>query len=280
MKMHEPGVLPESETYFHTPSETARRLFFFLRCTGHYFCGPAYDVRRLSYGSFLLLHVVAGSGYCDIDGARLALEAGAFLLLDCHQPHHYGTDCGWEILWIHFDGPLAGAYYQLITETSSPILFPQDPYELRRSLDCIYQMYHVTRRANEAMISKQITNLLTGFLTAQTPESPDTSHKAAIESLLSYISENIDQPLTLSDLARRVSLSPFYFSRIFKEETGYTLRDFLLQTRVNRAKFFLRTTSLSLAEVAFRCGYGSTAAFCSTFKQATGATPMAYRKRQ
>lgn len=277
MKIRERGVLNESEIYFHTPSEMARRMFFYLRCTGRYHCDETYAVQRQSYNSFLILYIVRGQGYCYLDDVRIALGAGNFVLLDCYRPHRYGTDSGWEILWIHFDGVLAREYYQAIAANRCQVIFPQNPYDLMRGLERIYRMYHHEKRANEALISKNITNVLTGFLTSDTPGDPSQSHSAAIEELLSYITENIDQPLPLEDLARRVSLSPFYFSRVFKRETGYTLREYLLKTRVNRAKFFLKTTSLSLKEISYRCGYGSESTFCTTFRHATGLTPMSYR---
>lgn len=168
-------------------------------------------------------------------------------------------------------------YYEAVVNTRCQVIFPQNPYALMRGLERIYRMYHHEKRANEALISKNIVNILTGFLTAQTPGETGQSHSAAIEELLSYITENIDQPLSLEELARRASLSPFYFSRVFKRETGYTFREYLLKTRVNRAKFYLKTTSLSLKEISYRCGYGSESTFCTTFRHATGLTPMGYR---
>ena len=255
----------------------ARRMFFYLRCTGRYLCDESYAVQRQSYNSFLILYVVRGQGCRYVDDARVPLSAGHFALLDCYRPHRYGTDTGWEILWIHYDGALAREYYQAIAGSRSQVIFPQNPYELMRGLERIYRMYHHEKRANEALISKNIVNILTGFLTAQTPGETGQSHSAAIEKLLSYITENIDQPLSLEELARRASLSPFYFSRVFKRETGYTLREYLLKTRVNRAKFYLKTTSLSLKEISYRCGYGSESTFCTTFRHATGLTPMGYR---
>lgn len=277
MKIRERGVLAESEIYFHTPSEMARRMFFYLRCTGRYLCDETYAVQRQSYNSFLILYVVRGQGCCYVDDERVPLSAGHFALLDCYRPHRYGTDTGWEILWIHYDGVLARDYYEAVVNTRCQVIFPQNPYALMRGLERIYRMYHHEKRANEALISKNIVNILTGFLTAQTPGETGQSHSAAIEELLSYITENIDQPLSLEELARRASLSPFYFSRVFKRETGYTLREYLLKTRVNRAKFYLKTTSLSLKEISYRCGYGSESTFCTTFRHATGLTPMGYR---
>ena len=105
-------------------------------------------------------------------------------------------------------------------------------------------------------------------------------HSARVEEVLSFINEHIDQPLTLESLAQRVSLSSFYFSRVFKRETGYTLREYLLNTRINAARFYLRTTHLSLKEIACRCGYGSDSTFCTTFKRITGMTPLEYRNQR
>lgn len=117
MKIRERGVLAESEIYFHTPSEMARRMFFYLRCTGRYLCDETYAVQRQSYNSFLILYVVRGQGYCYVDDARVPLSAGHFALLDCYRPHRYGTDTGWEILWIHYDGVLARDYYEAVVNT-------------------------------------------------------------------------------------------------------------------------------------------------------------------
>lgn len=277
MKIKEAGVLSSSDIYFHTASETARRMYFYIRCTGRYQCDERYAVQRQSYDSFLILHVLRGRGYCYLDGRRVELTEGSFLLLDCYHPHRYGTDSGWEILWIHFDGVLAREYYQSILNGKRQMMLPPNPYNAMRALEKIYRMYHHEKRAVEPLISKSITSVLTEFLLADTASESGAEHSGSIEELLNYISESIDQPLTLESLAQRVSLSPFYFSRIFKKETGYTVRDYLIHTRVNAAKFYLKTTSLSLKEISYRCGYGSESTFCTTFRHATGLTPMGYR---
>ncbi len=279
MKIRETGVLPTSDIYFHTASGTAKRMYFYLRCTGRYQCDETYAVQRQSYDSFLILHVLRGHGYCYLDGRRAELTEGSFLLLDCYRPHRYGTESGWEILWIHFDGVLAREYYRTIVAGKRQMMLPPNPYNAMRGLERIYRMYHHEKRAVEPLISKNIVSVLTEFLTFDAAQDNRPEHAASIEELLSYITENIDRQLTLEGLAQRVSLSPFYFSRVFKKETGYTLRDYLIHTRVNAAKFYLKTTSLSLKEISYRCGYGSDSTFCTTFKRATGMTPLGYRNQ-
>lgn len=279
MRVRETGVLSTSNVYFHTASETARNMFFYVRCVGQYQCDGQYAVKRQSYDSYLILHVLRGNGYCDLDGRRVPLEEGNFVLIDCYKPHRYGTETGWEILWLHFDGPLARAYFQAIITAKKQIILPPDPYAAMRGLAKIYRMYHHEKRAVEPLISKHITGILTEFLLCDNAGEKRADHSGNIEELLNYITENIDQPLTLEDLSQKVYLSPFYFSRVFKRETGYTLRDYLIHTRVNAAKFYLKTTHLSLKEISYRCGYSSDSTFCTTFRRITGMTPMEYRHK-
>ena len=280
MKINEPGVLPESNAYFHTPSVLAGNLFFTLNCTGHYFCNENYSLRRAAYDSFLILYVVRGKGYCYMDRQRIELSSGALVILDCYQPHRYGTDSGWEIYWIHFDGRLARDYFDVIVQTRRQVITPKSVYHASRGLERIYSMFHVEKRINEVLISKNIMSVLSEFLLYEQPHEGVPEHSVRIEELLSYINENIDQQLTLESLAQRVSLSPFYFSRVFKKETGYTLREYLTNTRINAARFYLRSTELSLKEITYRCGYGSDSTFCTTFKRITGMTPLEYRNQR
>ena len=279
MKINEPGVLPESNAYFHTSSLMAQKLFFTLGCTGHYFCNEHYAVRRPSYDSFLVLYVVRGRGYCYLDGQRVELGVGSLVLLDCYLPHRYGTDTGWEIYWIHFDGRMARDTFEAVAQTRRQVILPKNTYHAAHALERIYTMFHVDKRISEALISKDITSIVTEFLVFELPEEGVPEHSTRIEEVLSYINEHIDQQLTLDSLAQRVSLSPFYFSRVFRKETGYTLREYLINTRINAARFYLRTTELSLKEISYRCGYGSDSTFCTTFKRITGMTPLEYRNQ-
>ncbi|MBQ8617277.1 MAG: AraC family transcriptional regulator [Clostridia bacterium] len=280
MKINEAGVLPESNVYFHTASLTAQNLYFTLNCTGRYICSGNYAVSRPSYDSFLLLYVVRGRGYCYINGQREELSVGSMIILDCYQPHRYGTDTSWEILWVHFNGRMARDYYESIVQSGRQIIMPRNGYHAARGLEKIYAMFHVSKRVNEAVISKNIVAVLTEFLVFETPKEPNPEHSLRIEEILSYINENLDQPITLETLAQRASLSTFYFSRVFKKETGYAPREYLIHTRMNAARFYLRTTDLTLKEITYRCGYGSESTFCTMFKRVTGTTPLEYRNQQ
>ena len=69
-----------------------------------------------------------------------------------------------------------------------------------------------------------------------------------------------------------------YFSRLFKKETGYSPHEYVIQARVNAAKYFLQSARLSQKDICYSCGFSSESSFCTTFKKATGLTPSQYRK--
>lgn len=277
MKVYSQGILPASNIYFHTKSEIANKMYFYPLCTGHYFCDSSYVVNRNSYNSYLLLYVVRGSGYVVCDKTEKTVEAGNIFLLDCYKPHQYGTRKGWEIFWVHYDSIMARAYFDTITQGKNcVVLLPPDPQSVRYNLEKIYMMYHKSGQSSEPKANKYLINALTDFLTHKTDAPLQT--KAIPEELLTYITENLHLPLSLNELAKQASLSPYYFTRQFKKEIGYTPHEYLIITRVNAAKFYLKTTSMAIKEITYKCGFCSESNFCTTFKRLVGTTPLNYRK--
>ncbi|MBW4651644.1 MAG: helix-turn-helix domain-containing protein [Kaiparowitsia implicata GSE-PSE-MK54-09C] len=95
-----------------------------------------------------------------------------------------------------------------------------------------------------------------------------------------YIIAHLASDLQLSDLATSVGLSQFHFSRLFKQSTGITPYQYILRQRVERAKHLLKTTKLSVMEIALLCGFSSHSHLGKTFRQHTGLTPKNYRISQ
>jgi AraC family transcriptional regulator len=94
-----------------------------------------------------------------------------------------------------------------------------------------------------------------------------------------YIYEHLDQDIKLSDLAQISKMSQAHFSRLFKQSTGSSPYQYLLQQRVERAKQLLMSTDQSLVEIALACGFSSHSHFTSQFRKITGVTPRDYRTR-
>ena len=93
-----------------------------------------------------------------------------------------------------------------------------------------------------------------------------------------YIEANLSEKITLSDLAKVVNFGKFYFCHSFKNYTNMTPYDYVLQSRVKRAQKLLRSSNLSISDVALECGFGNQSHLAKHFRKKLGTTPMNYRK--
>ncbi|WP_102347241.1 helix-turn-helix domain-containing protein [Bacillus sp. Marseille-P3661] len=111
----------------------------------------------------------------------------------------------------------------------------------------------------------------------KTSEEFVTDLKKPIESAIRFIQLNYGDQLTLKDMADLVYLSPSYFSKLFKEETGTTFVEYLSWIRVQKAKSMLRMSSIPIDVIANNTGFKNSSYFSTIFKRVEGKTPSQYR---
>ena len=99
-----------------------------------------------------------------------------------------------------------------------------------------------------------------------------------VKRAIDYIYDHLDEPLTMEDLAYSVHLNPSYFSRLFADEMGETVKKYINRIKIETAKQMWEMTDHSSADISVSLGFSSPAAFSSVFKKYTGQTPGAYRK--
>lgn len=100
-----------------------------------------------------------------------------------------------------------------------------------------------------------------------------------IYRVIQYINNHIDQKLTTASLAKIAGLGQTTFFKVFKQSTGHSPIDFIMNERIRKAKILIQKNKLSLQEIAFRCGFNSYEYFCSTFKKMEKVKPSALRRR-
>ena len=99
-----------------------------------------------------------------------------------------------------------------------------------------------------------------------------------LDNVIDYIQTYLELNLGIGELADLSGLSPFYFSRLFKESTGFTPYQYISQQRMNKAKQLLQNSDITIAEIALRCGFSSQSSFSTAFRKALGVTPKVYRQ--
>lgn len=101
-----------------------------------------------------------------------------------------------------------------------------------------------------------------------------------IQRAARYIVENYRRDISLTDAAEYVSMSSTYFSKKFKEVTGFGFKEYLLNLRIKKASELLLETRLSVTEIAYESGFNDSNYFGDVFKKSKGISPLGYRKNK
>lgn len=109
-----------------------------------------------------------------------------------------------------------------------------------------------------------------------TPVEVSGDHRLA--QLLAWVLERLDQPLTVTDMARRANTSPRHLGRQFRAVTGQTPLQWLLTQRVRRAQELLETTDQSVSSIAVATGMGTATTLRRQFKRVVAVPPDSYRR--
>src|SRR5690606_18155412 len=103
---------------------------------------------------------------------------------------------------------------------------------------------------------------------------------SVIDAAISYMNRNYKRELSLEEVAEQVRLNPYYFSKVFKQQTGETFIDHITRIRIEHAKRWMSQKDISLKEICYLVGYNDPNYFSRVFKKVTGITPSEYRAKQ
>ncbi|AGH47929.1 AraC family transcriptional regulator [Sphingomonas sp. MM-1] len=126
-----------------------------------------------------------------------------------------------------------------------------------------------------------ITQLVRGHSSFGAIEPPARRGLAdwQVRKVTAYISEHLDEPIGLDELAALAGLSRFHFCTAFRQATGSTPHAWLVNLRMERARRLLAHPQLPVTEIALAVGYETPSSFAAAFRKATGMTPSIFRQR-
>jgi transcriptional regulator GlxA family with amidase domain len=149
------------------------------------------------------------------------------------------------------------------------------------ALDCCL---HLVRRDHGAEVANRVARRMVvaphrhggqaQYIEHPLPRTPDASTAATREWALAHLAE----PLSLRALAERANMSVRTFTRHFRDETGVSPTQWLLQRRVDRARHLLETTDLGVDQIARKAGLGTAASLRQHLQTSIGVAPSAYRR--
>ena len=105
------------------------------------------------------------------------------------------------------------------------------------------------------------------------------AQRALVEAARRYLREHLAEPASLGEVARGVGCTPFHLARVFRRETGWTLRGFAMRLRLGAALDRLAETRADLSQIAAELGFADHGHLTRRFRGAFGTTPSAFRRR-
>lgn len=133
------------------------------------------------------------------------------------------------------------------------------------NLQSINDIYNLIK---EALIS--ITNIIA--------KSLKNSYSKYVNNAMNYIEQHYAEKISLEMLAKYTNLSTYYLSKQIKKETGLNLLDNVNNIRVEKSKYLLLNTNISILDIAQKVGFNYQNHFAATFKKFTGISPNEFRK--
>ena len=124
-----------------------------------------------------------------------------------------------------------------------------------------------------------VTRLLSTYATVRTSNDVRGSLlKAKLRRATEFMHDQFHEDISVSDIAAEVHISPFHFTRMFKQSTGRTPYQYLTSVRIDHAKQLLTETNSPIVEIGMAVGYESQSHFTTVFRTIVGVTPGAYRR--
>lgn len=278
------GNLVNSNRIIYTPSPFAKDCLLYLQETGQLHAEQPHVSSRSNLLSYLFFIVLEGDGSLTYDGQEYILHKGDCVFLDCRKLYsHCSSENLWSLSWVHFYGLSMHSIYEKYLQRGGLICFPaQQIIDYQKLLDELFAIASSNSYVKDMEINEKLSALLTALMKEGWHPDNSRSHRSGKRNLTEikdYIDIHYTQKITLDELAGRFFINKFYLSRLFKEQFGVSVNNYLLQVRTTQAKQLLRFSALSIEQIGQKCGMDDTNYFSRMFKKMEGITPGEYRRR-
>ena len=269
--------------------------------TIHYFeFDKHFKSRGEKHDFWELVYADKGSIVCSADGKEILLNEGEMLF---HKPNEFHTlsadtvsapnvfiisfECKNEAIRFFENKRLVlnkkylKFIYMLVEESKKTFHLPYSDPELKKM-----QLLNRPTLGGEQLIKNLLEILLINIMRDET-ESEHTNTQFLFKEeldgyvakrILEFLNERLYQRIKIDDLCETLNYNKSYLFRQFKTATGRTIMQYFTDLKIEESKKLLRSTDLSVSEIAYKLSFDSPNYFSKTFKKKTQYTPLQYKK--
>lgn len=278
------GNLVRSNRIIYTPSIFAKTSLIHLQEIGELKAQKPHTSRRENLASYLFFIVDSGSGHLEYNGRVFPLKEGDCVFIDCKKQYsHHSSEDLWSLKWAHFYGPNMGSIYEKYVERGGhPCFHPQNCESYEQIWRALFSLAASSIHVKDMKIYEKLTGLLVLLMEESWHPEKSTGHapkRQNLQDVKEYLDQHYPEQITLDSLSAAFFINKYYLTRIFGEQFGITITNYLLQVRITHAKQLLRFTDMTIEKIGQECGMQDANYFARTFKKLEGISPSEYRKR-
>jgi len=231
---------------------------------------------------YQLVFIARGGGVFETETTKLtAINAGTLLLLYPNKWHRYkpNRETGWDEYWIGIQGDYAKAVLEKIES------FGYEQYCFDSSADLHDLFIKLTSLAfndwqNSTPLLEGIAANIMGLIqyTLACEHAIASESTNAVSKAILFMQDHLKEALDMEKVAKEMNIGYSLFRKRFKEITGFSPTQYLIELRLIKARKLLKETNLSAKEIAFMTGFESEQYFSRLFKAKNLLTPNRFRK--
>lgn len=243
-----------------------------------------YRTRKKGSNEYIFMYCVEGKGKMKIDDTNIEVLPNSFHIIPRNTSHEYRSDENepWSIYWLHFEGQSSDVLYRRYLEfrsTDGNIAFENKRIAMFDEIFLMYKSEYTVPKLEFANILG--LQFISSFIyTTKEFASESTSHTNMVNSVIEFLTANLDKTFKSDEIAKQFNCSPSYLFNLFKKRTGYSLIHFFNLKKIQKACEYLKYTDLSIKEISYKVGIQDPLYFSRTFKKYFGISPKDYRKEQ
>lgn len=230
----------------------------------------------------LLIVDIKGKGTVRYEGQIHKISTGQCVFLDCSNNNNFEPDSKdpWEAIWMTVGGAATKFYYDRFTDKKCCVFVPKNIDTLITLLNKVIETNLDKTEHFEIVNAKLVTDVMTNLITDYTiiTDERQSTFIQKLYGIKDYLDSHFTGQITLDALSEKFFISKFYLSREFKKEFGVTVVQYVLNKRIEKAKYYLANSSRTIEEISALCGFNDQSYFSRQFKNVTGSTCLSYRK--
>lgn len=263
----------KSDRTLHTPGNFAKSNLLYVQEVGKLQSLVPHVCKRNDLDSYLIFEVMEGKGSVVYEGKKVELHKGDCIWIDCHQAfeHISSKDEPWQLAWVHFNGRGAKELYEVFREKSDSFVF-----ETSEAVGTQNRISEIHESIKNNLPEIKVHGILTQLLVDCTLLKDE---KNLVKEIRKYINLNYKVKGLVENLAERFGGSKQEIEKLFEQNYGISLRDYILNRKFNAAKEMLRFTVKSVETVIDESRIENEDLFYRLFVEKEGMSPEEYREK-